>query len=76
MPHTKWQERPLLLVVAAPGKTIDKAELMTFLETKLVKWWLPDAIEVIDALPLGATGKVLKRELRERFAGYQLSPSQ
>jgi len=70
--HTKWQERPLLIVVPAAGKTLDKAELMAFLETRLVKWWLPDAIEVIDALPLGATGKVLKRELRERFAGYRL----
>jgi fatty-acyl-CoA synthase len=70
--HTKWQERPLLIVVPAAGKTLDKAELMAFLETRLVKWWLPDAIEVIDALPLGATGKVLKRELRERFAHYRL----
>ncbi len=47
-------------------------ELQQFLETKLVKWWLPDAIEFIDALPLGATGKVLKRELRTKFADYKL----
>ena len=70
--HPKWQERPLLIVVKAPGKEVTQDELQAFLETKLVKWWLPDAIEFIDALPLGATGKVLKRELRTRFAGYAL----
>jgi 3-(methylthio)propionyl---CoA ligase len=72
LPHPKWQERPLLIVVKAPGKDVTQEELRKFLETKLVKWWLPDAIEFIDALPLGATGKVLKRELRTRFAEYTL----
>ena len=72
VPHPKWQERPLLLVVKAPGKTVEKDELQQFLQTRLVKWWLPDAIEFVDALPLGATGKVLKRELRQKFADYQL----
>lgn len=72
LPHPKWQERPLLIVVKAPGKQLESHELMTFLEGKLVKWWLPDAIEFMDALPLGATGKVLKRELRTKFADYQL----
>jgi acyl-CoA synthetase (AMP-forming)/AMP-acid ligase II len=73
VPHPKWQERPLLIVVKAPGKELDGDELKRFLETKVVKWWLPDAIEFVDALPLGATGKVLKRELRERFTGYKLA---
>jgi len=72
VPHPKWQERPLLVVVAAPGQTLDKDELARFLEARIIKWWLPDAIEVVDALPHGATGKVLKRELRERFADYRL----
>jgi fatty-acyl-CoA synthase len=71
--HPKWQERPLLLVVKSPGKDVEKEELREFLATKLVKWWMPDAIEFIDALPLGATGKVLKRELRQQFAEYKLS---
>jgi fatty-acyl-CoA synthase len=75
LPHPKWQERPLLIVVKAAGKEITQEELRQFLETKLVKWWLPDAIEFIDALPLGATGKVLKRELRSRFADYKLPES-
>jgi fatty-acyl-CoA synthase len=72
VPHPKWQERPLLIVVKAPGKDVEPDELQRFLETKLVKWWLPDAIEFVDALPLGATGKVLKRELRKQFADYKL----
>jgi 3-(methylthio)propionyl---CoA ligase len=73
IPHPKWLERPLLVVVKAPGKDVCAEELKQFLETKLVKWWLPDAIEFVEALPIGATGKVLKRELRERFADYKLS---
>jgi 3-(methylthio)propionyl---CoA ligase len=72
VPHPKWQERPLLVVVKAPGKEVDQDELRKFLEGKLVKWWLPDAIEFVDALPIGATGKVLKRELRQKFADYKL----
>lgn len=71
IPHPKWQERPLLLVVKAPGKELGREELGEFLATKLVKWWLPDAIEFVDALPLGATGKILKRELRAKFADYR-----
>jgi 3-(methylthio)propionyl---CoA ligase len=73
VPHPKWQERPLLIVVKSPGKEVDKETLQEFLATKLVKWWMPDAIEFVDALPLGATGKVLKRELRQKFADYKLA---
>jgi fatty-acyl-CoA synthase len=73
VPHPKWLERPLLVVVKAPGKDVAADELQKFLQTKLVKWWLPDAIEFVDALPIGATGKVLKRELREKFADYKLA---
>jgi fatty-acyl-CoA synthase len=73
VPHPKWQERPLLVVVKTPGKDVAKEDLHEFLATKLVKWWMPDAIEFVDALPLGATGKVLKRELRQKFADYKLA---
>ena len=52
--------------------TLTKEELKEFLEGKIVKWWLPDAIEFVDALPLGPTGKILKRTLREKFADYKL----
>ena len=71
--HPKWQERPLLIVVKAPGKEVAKEDLHQFLATKLVKWWMPDAIEFVETLPLGATGKVLKRELRQKFADYKLA---
>ena len=70
--HPKWQERPLLIVVRQPGSEVTAAEIQAYLTTKLAKWWLPDAVEFIDALPLGATGKVLKRTLREKFEGYVL----
>jgi 3-(methylthio)propionyl---CoA ligase len=75
VPHPKWQERPLLIVVKAPGKEVNGDDLRAFLSTKLVKWWMPDAIEFVDALPLGATGKVLKRELRQRFGDYKIADS-
>jgi acyl-CoA synthetase (AMP-forming)/AMP-acid ligase II len=70
--HPKWLERPLLVVVKAPGKDVQASELRQFLEARIIKWWLPDAIEFVDALPIGATGKVLKRELRAKFADYKL----
>ncbi|MFL5320328.1 MAG: 3-(methylthio)propionyl-CoA ligase [Myxococcaceae bacterium] len=73
LPHPKWQERPLLCVVKATGKELTREELLRHLETKIIKWWMPDAIEFVDALPMGATGKILKRELREKFKDYKLA---
>ena len=72
VPHPKWQERPLLVVVRAEGQESNADEILAFLTTRLPKWWVPDAVEVIDAMPIGATGKIMKRSLRERFANYQL----
>jgi fatty-acyl-CoA synthase len=71
--HPKWSERPLLVVVKAPGAEPTREAIQAHLAARLPKWWLPDAIEFVDALPLGATGKVLKRALRERFADYRLT---
>ncbi|MFZ5439568.1 MAG: long-chain-fatty-acid--CoA ligase [Myxococcota bacterium] len=70
--HEKWYERPLLIVVKAKDIDVTKDQLLAFLAQKLVKWWVPDAIEFVDALPIGPTGKVLKRALREKFANYKL----
>ena len=70
--HERWGERPLLVVVKQKDQDLTKEALREFLESRLVKWWIPDAIELIDALPIGPTGKVLKRTLREKFAGYKL----
>jgi 3-(methylthio)propionyl---CoA ligase len=70
LPHPKWTERPLLLIVQAPGAAVDLVALKEHLAKHLAKWWLPDAIEFIEALPVGATGKVLKRKLRETYAAF------
>jgi fatty-acyl-CoA synthase len=70
--HPKWDERPLLLVVKRPGKELAAAELMAFLQDKVARWWMPDDIVFIDALPTGATGKVQKNKLREQFKDYKL----
>jgi fatty-acyl-CoA synthase len=68
VPHPKWDERPLLLVVLRPGQTADPAALRSHVAARVAKWWTPDEVRIVDALPLGPTGKVLKRELRDRLA--------
>ena len=70
MDDPKWDERPLAVVVPRPGQTVTHAELTEFLAPRFAKWWLPDATVLTDALPIGATGKFLKRELREEYRGY------
>jgi fatty-acyl-CoA synthase len=70
--HPKWSERPLLVVVkAAEGQDLDESEMLAWFEGKIAKWWTPDAVAFIDELPHGATGKIQKVELRERFKDYQ-----
>ncbi|CAL8476841.1 3-(methylthio)propionyl-CoA ligase [Caballeronia sp. S22] len=66
--HPKWDERPVMLVVTKPGQTVNKAEILAYLEDKVAKWWLPDEVIFLDALPLGATGKVQKMTLRQQYA--------
>ncbi len=70
--HPKWDERPLLVVVKKPGAEVTAAELIKFYDGKIAKWWTPDDVQFIDALPLGATGKVQKNKLREHFKDYTL----
>ena len=72
MPHPKWDERPLLVVVKRPGVDVTKEELLTFFHGKVAKYWLPDDVQFIDAIPLGPTGKILKTKLREHFKDYKL----
>jgi 3-(methylthio)propionyl---CoA ligase len=67
VPHPKWDERPLLLVVKKDGHEVTKAELLAFLESKVAKWWLPDEVLFVPSLPHTATGKLLKRQLRDEF---------
>jgi acyl-CoA synthetase (AMP-forming)/AMP-acid ligase II len=70
--HPKWDERPLLIVHRKPNTEIDKKELIEFLSSKVAKWWLPDDIQFVDAIPHTATGKILKTKLRETFKDYKL----
>ncbi|MGQ4276969.1 long-chain fatty acid--CoA ligase [Pseudidiomarina sp. E22-M8] len=73
--HPKWDERPLLLVVANKGKTIDKETLYTFFEGKIAKWWMPDDILIVSKLPHTGTGKLIKNELRKQYQNYLLEQS-
>ena len=70
--HTKWDERPLLVVVKKPGAELTKDELLKFYEGKIAKWWTPDDVVFVDAIPLGATGKMQKNKLRESLKDYKL----
>ncbi|MGB0906729.1 MAG: long-chain-fatty-acid--CoA ligase [Maricaulaceae bacterium] len=70
--HEKWQERPMLIVMPVPGKTPDKEEIKACIGKKCAKWWMPDAIVFQDELPLGATGKILKRELKVKYKDFDL----
>lgn len=67
VPHPKWDERPLLVAVKAEGEDPSEAELLEFFDGKIAKWQVPDKVVFVDALPLNATGKVLKRKLRDEF---------
>ena len=75
VPHAKWDERPLLLVVRKPGSTVDAEAIRDHLAGHVAKWWLPDAIEFVGDLPHTATGKLLKTALRDRYREYQLEPT-
>lgn len=72
IPHPKWNERPLLVVVPAEGESPTRQDILDYLQDKVAKWWLPDDVAFIEAMPLTATGKVSKRQLRERFRDYEL----
>ena len=65
--HKKWDERPLLLIVKVDGKDPSKEEILTFLEDKVAKWWMPDDVIFVSELPHTATGKLLKTDLRDEY---------
>ena len=72
MPHPRWQERPMLIIVLNPGQTADSGDIRRHLEGRIAKWWMPDDIVFVDDLPHTATGKVSKLQLRERFRDHVL----
>ena len=72
MKHPKWDERPIVAVVKRPGAEVTREELLAFYEGKIAKWQIPDDVVFVDAIPLGATGKMLKTRLREQLKDYRL----
>ena len=72
MPHPKWDERPIVAIMLKPGVELTREELLAFYEGKTAKWQIPDDVVFVDAIPLGATGKMLKTRLREQLKDYRL----
>ena len=70
--HPKWDERPIIAVVKKPGAEVTREELLKFYEGKTAKWQIPDDVVFVEAIPLGATGKILKTRLRELLKDYKL----
>jgi acyl-CoA synthetase (AMP-forming)/AMP-acid ligase II len=71
--HAKWDERPLLVVMKKPGAELTRDALLQFYEGRIAKWWTPDDVVFVDAIPLGATGKVQKNLLRAQFQDHLLA---
>jgi len=75
VPHPQWVERPLACVVPKPGSAgeIDAAEVLEFLRPRVARWWLPDGVVILDAIPKTGVGKFDKKVLRERFRDWRSS---
>ena len=71
--HPKWGERPLLVVVRKAGHELDAKAVLAFLDGRIAKWWMPDDVVFVDAIPHTATGKVSKLQLRAQFADFKLA---
>ena len=70
VPHPKWAERPLAVIVLRTGQTADAKDMREFLSGKFAKWAIPDAYDFIDAIPRTSTGKFLKTALRDRYKSW------
>ena len=71
VPHAKWDERPLLIVVPRPGETPTRDELLKWIGGRVAKWWIPDDVVFVEKIPLTATGKISKVELRQQFKDFR-----
>jgi len=76
IPHPKWDERPLLLVVREDGSDVGAQEIRDYLSNEVAKWWLPDAIEFVDTLPHTATGKLSKKDLRDEYRDFRFADAE
>lgn len=72
VPHPKWNERPLLIIIPEDGETVTHEDMTEWLTGRIAKWWLPDATELVSEIPHTATGKISKKDLRIQFEGYKL----
>lgn len=72
LPHPKWSERPLLIIIRDADSDIDKDGVLAYLDGKIAKWWMPDEVVFVDEIPHTATGKIQKMELRKQFKDLKL----
>ncbi|MEE4350314.1 MAG: long-chain-fatty-acid--CoA ligase [Pacificimonas sp.] len=72
LPHPKWDERPLLIIVKKEGAEPTKESILAHLDGRIAKWWMPDDVVFVDEIPHTATGKIQKLALRQQFKGYRL----
>ena len=70
--HPKWDERPLLIVQLKPGAEATKEDLLKYLDGRIAKWWTPDDVVFVEAIPVGPTGKIQKLSLRDMFKAHVL----
>jgi 3-(methylthio)propionyl---CoA ligase len=73
VPHPKWDERPILVVVKKPNAALTAKELIAFFDGKVAKWMLPDDVVFVEQIPHTATGKILKMQLREQHRGHLMA---
>ena len=72
LPHPRWGERPLLIVVPSDNQPPDQARLLEWMREKVVSWWLPDDVIFVKEIPHTATGKIAKTELRRLYGNHRL----
>jgi 3-(methylthio)propionyl---CoA ligase len=73
--HPKWDERPLLIIHLKPEQTATPKEILQFMDGKIAKWWLPNDVVFVDAIPHTSTGKIQKTALRDHFKTYSFPSS-
>lgn len=73
LPHPKWTERPLLVIVREAGSELDAESVLAYLDGKIASWWMPNDVVFVDEIPHTATGKIQKMDLREQFSGFEFS---
>jgi len=76
VPHSKWTERPLLLVIKKEGAELSREEMLAWFTGKVAKWWVPNDVVFVDSLPHTATGKLSKKDLRTQFFDFHFSDDQ